>query len=103
MDYENKNWDSKREETFLKIFSNLHLNKIYDKESKGWPLENENNEQKCFLNDEFFELWVSPYIWAPFRGQFNFNYDRIRLFIDRMLKKYFKFNEFTLEIILTIK
>lgn len=89
--YENKNWESKEEKTFLQIFSRFHL----DKKDTDYFLKYENGETKCLfdLQNDFFYV-SEDYIWQPFSDELDWKYFETKSFIKNMLWKYFKLDDF---------
>lgn len=94
--YKSKNWDSKEEKLFLKIFCTLHLIEEYNRHWNGYLLKNENNGNACFFdlkNDIFWSSYDD--IWGVFKKRFHWNYDEVQQFMKNMLKIHFKLYEFT--------
>lgn len=96
VDYENKNWWSGEEKLFLQIFSEFHLDKRYDKFYEGYVLKNKKGRRTCTFNLKYHEFWVSyDHIWTIFGKKFDWDYIEMQSFVEDMLKKHFKVNEFT--------
>lgn len=95
--YKSKSWETKEEELFLRIFSNIHLVKKYSKYWNGYIFQDENkNEPKCSFNLKEKTFTVSYYdVWKTLSQKFDWKYGEIETFLKRMLNKYFKLNEFT--------
>lgn len=93
--YENKNWELKEEKMFLKMFSNFHLNDVYDEQYKGYILLDEENIKMCVfdLENRLFSM-SHEYIWLIFRRKFKYTYSETKLFMEQMLRKYFELYEF---------
>lgn len=98
-DYENGNWNCRHEELFLQIFSKLNLDEIYNENVDLWILKNEKSERGYAFNCVYYTFYVSyKHFWKFFKQEIKCEYEDIYLFMEIMLKKYFKLSEFTLGI-----
>ena len=95
--YGNKDWKDEKEEAFLKLFSELHVNeRHYDDFEYGYYILDKNNNDVCFYNlkNNIFSISFSS-IWSVFRIGFVMKNRDVQLFMNNMLKKYFKLYKVT--------
>lgn len=99
--YENKKWESRREELFLQIFFKFHLQGTYNAKYKTWILLNEKNIKVGCFYVKTERLYISyNHVVKAFADEENkwsekrWGVKKFKSFIKRMLDKYFKLNEF---------
>jgi hypothetical protein len=92
--YQNKNWENKKEELFLEIFSKFHLNKKFDDEFVGYRLLDQSDHLTAILGVNSSETYLSiEYVWDAFESkskEFSREPRKLQLFIKSLFKKYFK-------------
>lgn len=95
MNYENKNWESEEEKLFLLMFHKYHLVKEYDKNQTWQYLQDENNIYVCCFNCENNNFYAySKAIWPFFTGKSYDELKIVRVIIEFMMQKHFKFSKF---------
>ena len=90
--YNNEYWESDKEELFLKLFSELHIENILyrNNDEYGYFLMNEHNNKECFYDLKSNYFWTDySLIWKHFYIQYEMNYLDIELLIKNMIEKYF--------------
>lgn len=96
--YKNRDWKTKEEELFLKIFSHVQLYKFEHEYFSGYSLMNGEMNEICFFDLKKDIFWVDNNdIWGMFGKKFHWKYNEMQSFIEQMLKKHFKLNELVID------
>ena len=97
--YSKEEWTDNKEKLFLQLFSKLYLdNNFYECNNnyrEGYYLiKTSSNIKTCFYDlksNKFFSNYLS--IWYKFPSNFFMKYDSTKLFIENMIKKYFRLHD----------
>lgn len=90
-----RTWNELQEELFLKLFSNLHLNKKIAATnnyvfSDIFDFYDDNNVIMCFYKTSKDHFIIDKSIWNQFNKRFNIDDHHTKLFMNEMITKYFK-------------
>ena len=96
---DNKIWMNEEEESFLKMFSELHIS--YGLKQKihhyGYHLSDLNDRGKAFYDLITDDLLIDYFsICKVFYNQFDMYYADVHFFLEKMLKKHFKLYDINL-------
>lgn len=79
----------------MSIFSELHIdyNLYNNPDADGLYLLDRHNSKVCFLNFDDNAFLIDYSIWTTLSKQFDMKDDDTQLFVNNMIKKYFKIPE----------